>query len=211
MGPLIFMLVIFGVAVLIANSVIKSKGFEKTQLYKSTVGKDLSLPHKVVKVCPYCGAEGTYWYTPANEPYPRYFHCYDGCERHYGDSNLMTSEQRATIREEENICARIENMPELQQVVDAVWNYFNYRAREHKNPKVYIRDGLVYVYRYTPSGYNGTQESKFEKEILCSYPRTTEVGDLHLCAICCRKLQAKYHGLRFERGYCEITYKGIDM
>ena len=70
-------------------------------------------PQMVERRCPYCGGNASKFYTPGKDKYPTMFTCSD-CYRSFGDAYHMSEEEREIVAEQEEVCRKVENLPELQ-------------------------------------------------------------------------------------------------
>ena len=145
-----------------------------------------SSPHMVEKRCPYCGGDASKFYTPGKDKYPAMFTCSD-CYRSFGDPSRMSGEESKIVAEQEEVCRKVENLPELQSVIDTV-----HALVKQKSDFVSVKDGRVFTMKYEYG--KGTVESA-----VCSYtPGLGKIGDQHLAFLCMQysMQQLGYLGLK---------------
>ena len=129
-------------------------------------------PQKVEKYCPYCGGDASKFYTPGEEKYPTMFTCSD-CYRSFGDPSRMSGEESKIVAEQEEVCRRVENLPELQNVIDTV-----HALVKQKSDFVSVKDGRVFTMKHEYG--TGTV-----KNLVCSYTSGLgKVGDQYLSLLC---------------------------
>ncbi|MBQ4051951.1 MAG: hypothetical protein IJD13_10000, partial [Oscillospiraceae bacterium] len=137
------------------------------------------------------------FYTPGKDKYPTMFTCSD-CYRSFGDAYHMSEEEREIVAEQEEVCRKVENLPELQSVIRDV-----HALVRQKSDFVSVKDGRVWKTRYESGA--GMVEST-----VCFYSTGLgKVGDQHLAFLCMQysmqqlgylgiKMWLMDHGLAWE-------------
>ena len=155
-----------------------------------------NLPQKVEAKCPFCGLTNAKFYVPGKEPYPQIHKCSD-CMRYYGNTAAMTPAEKQLVENSNNACQRIDQMPELDFVMNTIVSHFkNYRRGGTEYPTLTIKDGKVEVWNHTGA----------PRRVLCTYTKTTEIGDQHLTMMC-------YNRIKREMPYSSFTFGNwwVDM
>lgn len=77
-----------------------------------------SPPRRIDRSCPYCGGVA-FRFVDAGEPAPHHFVCPE-CRREFGDIAQMTPAEAASVKRINEDCARVDALPNLQQIKQAV-------------------------------------------------------------------------------------------
>lgn len=155
-----------------------------------------NLPQKVEAKCPFCGLTNAKFYVPGKDPYPQIHKCSD-CMRFYGNTAAMTPAERQQVEASNNACQRVDQMPELNALMNAVVSFFKtYRKGGTEYAALTIKDGKIEVWNH------GAEP----RRILFTYPKTTDIGDQHLTLKC-------YERLKKEMPYSTFTFGNwwVDM
>ena len=145
-------------------------------------------PVNAEKQCPHCGHMQHAFYTPATDPVPVLYKCYE-CKRYFGDSSKMTPEQKKLLRASDAECDRIDNMPEIFNILDRVADYYE----DYFSGAIASRDTMIHI--------RGGEVRAGKYQVLARYDLpTTEIGVQHICYLCFEGMKQCFPDKRFILG-----------
>ena len=159
-----------------------------------------SQPIAYTLTCPHCGKANYIYYIPGKDSLPALFKCND-CLRYYGNVSSMTSVEQLNLQESDDACQRVDQMPELTKLIDAVELFFRYySAKSNDLPMVTIKNGRIEV-----AQANGIVVGK---RLLATYSETSKIGDQHITYLCYKRLLQSMPNSSFSFGHWNI---GMDV